>query len=463
MPYTLSQSDIDNLAGDNCTMLVNGGSVSVDYVIDTGDTVEVTSNGAGTFTDTSVYFLGQNPNTGGSLYEYFTISGNDKVATLTYPSGYFYQFGVSVEVPQPDFIVDVDDIQALNDANATLKINGVLAVDGSEIFEGDTLLAETLTGYAFYPNQPALGVNSSIYFSGQDPNSGALRYLGFELNEDNTQATCTYSNDVDGVVYTSLEVYTIQQTLVTGINNVYLITKNKLSDLNNERFVGTPPDVYDYGQFILNVLELPFSIDESNILEPENIMLATFETTIEAPKISTDKIVVDLGEIATPENEGNLLDFKNTTALLHLPRIEPLVIDIDYVVGQTISIQYIIDCYTGVATVNISSTKIDDVVITRQVDIGVNIPYAVENGSATLYNSNVDVGGDNGVTIPFIEILKNEAILPYGFFTIPIIDEDVLSLQNGFIRVEEIELEINGSYSEKQSVIDAIKSGVIIK
>lgn len=462
MPYTLKQTDIDNLASEDCTMLVNGGSVSVDFVIQTGDTVEVTSNGAGTFTGTSVYFLGQDPNTGGSLYEYFTISGNDKVATLTYPSGYFYQFGVSVEVPQPDYIVDSADIAALQNANATLKINGVLAVDGSEIFEGDTLLAETLTGYAFYPDNVAFNVNSSIYFSGQDQ-IGAMFYLGFTLSEDNTSATTIFTNHSSGRDYVSLTVNTIQVTVVSGTNNVYLITSNKLSDLNTERFVGTPPDVYDYGQFMLSVLELPFSIDESNILEPENIMLATFETTIEAPKISTDKIVVDLGEITTPENEGNLLDFKNTTALLHLPRIEPLVIDIDYVVGQTISIQYIIDCYTGVATVNISSTKIDDVVITRQVDIGVNIPYAVEQGSATLYNSNVDVGGDNGVTIPFIEILKNEAILPYGFFTIPIIDEDVLSLQNGFIRVEEIELEIDGSYSEKQRVINALQGGVIIK
>lgn len=462
MPYTLKQTDIDNLVSEDCTMLVNGGSVSVDFVIETGDTVEVTSNGAGTFTSTSVFFLGQNPNTGGSLYEYFTISGNDKVATLTYPSGYFYQFGVSVEVPQPDYIVDSADITALQNANATLKINGVLAVDGSEIFEGDALLAETLTGYAFYPDNVAFNVNSSIYFSGQDQ-IGAMFYLGFTLSEDNASATTTFTNHSSGRDYINLTVNTIQVTVVSGTNNVYLITSNKLSDINTERFVGTPPDVYDYGQFILNVLELPFSIDESNILEPENIMLATFETTIEAPKISTDKIVVDLGEITTPENEGNLLDFKNTTALLHLPRIEPLVIDIDYIVGQTISIQYIIDCYTGVATVNISSTKIDDVVITRQVDIGVNIPYAVEQGIATLYNSNVDVGGDNGVTIPFIEILKNEAILPYGFFTIPIIDEDVLSLQNGFIRVEEIELEIDGSYSEKQRVINALQGGVIIK
>lgn len=463
--YVVKQNDIDRLDSNNSTMTINGDAAVLGSEILDGDLLEIVVTGGDVFSTNGVYLQWQNPVSGYMMKEYFTLETTEK-ATLTFDGSHSYSgLYVNTETPPPtpDYVVKQSDIDELNLSGSTLKINGSVAAVDSEIFEGDLLEVEAGAGFEFYPDSPAYNVSSSVYFSGQNGPAGVLFYLGFELGADNSTASVTFVNDSSGYNYFGLTVGTVQVDEVTGTNNVYLINSNKLAELNNERFIGTPPNVYDYGQFILNVLELPFSIPEDIILDPELIMFATYETTIQGDKIKTDKIKIDLGEISIPETSLNLLDFKNVTASIHLPRIEPLIIDVDYVIGETVSIEYIIDCYTGIATVNIYSTKIGGVVLTKQVDIGVNIPYAVETGNATLYNSNVDVGGDNGVIKPFIEILKNEAVLADGFFTIPIDDEDFLSNQAGFIRVEEIELATKASYSEKSNLVLMLQGGVVIK
>lgn len=463
MAYTFKQADLDNLSNSNASMTINGVPIAVNDVINSGDVLEATTNAGYAFTNNGLYFSGQDPNYGMMVYLYFDLSSGNTVGNKTFDSGAYFGLTVSTEVLTPDYVVTQGDIDELNLSGSTLKINGVVATVGSEIFVGDLVEVEAGEGFEFYPDNLVPDISSSVYFGGQNSSSGIPIYLELVLGVDNVTASVTFTNDSSGYGFSYLSVGAVQVDQVTGQNNVYLINTNKLAELNNERFVGTPPNVYDYGQFILSVLELPFAIPEEIILDPESIMLATYPTTVEGDKIATDKIKIDLGEISIPETDLNLLDFKNVTASIHLPRIEPLVIDIDYVIGETVSIEYVIDCYTGIATVNISSTKIGGVILTRQVDIGVNVPYAVERGNATVYNSNVDVGGDNGVIKPFIEILKNEAVLADGFFTIPIVDEDFLLNHTGFITVEEIELTTKTSYSEKANLVSMLKAGVIVK
>lgn len=461
MAFNITSTTISTLANNHASMTVNGFAAASGGVINSGDNLVVTADSGYKFTANSVYFEGQNGSTGEMIYLYFTFAPGGKTGAVTFDSGSYWALNVATIVAVPDYVVISSDIAELALSGSTLKINGVEAVEGSGIFVGDSLVIEAGLGYEFYPQFIAPNVESSVYFTGQNPNSGSVLYLVFELSEDNLTASTTFSLS-GGYSYYSLKVGAVQSTTVSGTNNVYQIDSNKLAEINNVRFSGTPPDVYDYGQFILSVIELPFSISEDIILEPEKIMLATFETDIEAPKISTDKIIVDLGSITTP-SPNNLLDFKNTTVILHLPRTESIAIEADYVIGETISIKYIIDCYTGMATINISSTKIGGVIHTLQADLGVNIPYAVVAGSAQLSNSNIKVGGDNGVRTPYIEVIKNNAVLPYGFFTIPILDESVLLGYEGFTTIEEIKLISKANSYEKDLILSQLNSGVIIK
>ena len=93
--------------------------------------------------------------------------------------------------------------------------------------------------------------------------------------------------------------------------------------------------------------------------------------------------------------------------------------------------------------------------------MGFNVPY-INEVSAGVENSSIRVGGDNGVTRPFIELVKTELILPTGFYTIPVIDEGNLAGKTGYIEVDNINLNTTATAIERELIINTLKSGVII-
>ena len=80
----------------------------------------------------------------------------------------------------------------------------------------------------------------------------------------------------------------------------------------------------------------------------------------------------------------------------------------------------------------------------------------------TVYNSNMTLGGDNHVKAPYIEIIQNMPILGNGFFTAPITAESKLNNEKGFIQVENINLNVKATSNEKDMILTALRSGVII-
>ena len=76
-------------------------------------------------------------------------------------------------------------------------------------------------------------------------------------------------------------------------------------------------------------------------------------------------------------------------------------------------------------------------------------------------NSNIKVGGQNNISTPFIEVIRNAAYLPDGTFTIPIVDEGTLT-ELGYYEVDKIKLVVNATSEEKQEIINILSQGVFI-
>lgn len=461
-PYIVTQSDVDNLVSQNVTMKNGSENVVAGTVFNDGDLITAVCGEGYVFFTNSIY-LAYRDDFGSPRKKYFNISGDNKTATITVTkltnAGYDSMYVKTERANKPAYTITNSDYAGMVENGVTITSNGGNVVEGTELFVGDSLVAKAADGRLFY--KTSVNPNVSIYMYWRD-GLGQPLYKPFNISDDFKTATYTIELLPSGG-YERLTALTEQVDVVTGNNNVYLIDKDILTQLNTDRFVYKNEQLYDYGQYILGLLQLPFAIDDSLILDSENITLADLKTKAKAPKISTDKIEVDLGKISIPEKFNNLLDYNNTNAILHLPRIDSINIDLDYVIGQTISIKYIIDCYNGTATVNISSSKINEVIVTKKIDMGVSIPMANVITGATTDNNNIDVGGDNGVKTPFIEIVKSEFIKADGVFTIPIIDEDLISKQRGFIKVENIDLNSKATKLEKEYIISTLNSGVIIK
>lgn len=365
--------------------------------------------------------------------------------------------------------IDLDNAAA---AHAVLTVGNTPAVLGTPVAIGDVIKATADAGYEFAmitnPGIPSAQI-ASVYFV--ETSRYGNKNTSFTLSADKKTCTFTMVENTGEFVYNQIKLSSVQLTPdVTGTNNIYKIDKDILAAVNRKRFKivsdgGTTPNetVYDYGQFILSVLSLPFAIPEQYVLNDENIILANLDTGVKAPALSSDLIKIDMGSITVNPVNNNLLDYINTVAIMRLPRVDSIAIDLEYVIGKTLNIEYLLDCYTGRATVNIVSSETGETVVSKQVDIGVSVPYINFHNDAQLSNDNVEVSGDNGIYTPFIELVKIDTLLSDGMFTIPIIDENELTNQTGFIRVEEINLNSSATRNEKNELISILRNGVIIK
>jgi hypothetical protein len=370
---------------------------------------------------------------------------------------------LSAVLPKVLYTVKTEDITAISDNEIDMKVNGADITAGSVLRLGDVIVAKVSGIRKFYTDTTLHGtsINFAVFFDGES------QWLQFALSDNDQTATFTMVDDTSGGAgtYQAWNIRTKQETpAVVGTNNVYKIDTSILSSVNKERFVTiTGSDTpFDYGQYILSVLQFPFDIPADQILTPENIQLANRQLSVVANKVATDKIKIDLGEIVVPDTYGNMLSFANTNAVIHLPLAPSIVLDLEYVIGQTLGVYYLLDCYTGTATINITSTKLAAVISSTQVNIGVRVPYMADSYTAP-ENTGVVAGGNNGVKIPYIELISHDAILPHGFFTVPVVDETLISGQTGYIKVDNVELVTGALGNEKAQIISLLNSGVIIK
>lgn len=299
---------------------------------------------------------------------------------------------------------------------------------------------------------------------GYRTNTGSFIYARYSF-ENPKQATLDVTSYFKPVSFINV-IPSSNDVDTKGVNDVFLITDETMRAIINANFnFNNGQETIDYGEYILGLLELPFSIAPEFVKFTDvEIGLAGYKTGFNGDLLKSDVLNINMGVIEVTEDKNNFLDYVNTVAVLHLPFSDPVNIDVSYVIGYEISIEYLINLYDGLATVNISSSKLDGIITTLSIDLNVSVPFGSVSSQPTKNDpSNVKLGGFNGITTPYIEILRNDAVLENGFFTIPVIDETLLIEQNGFVKIDEIDLKVKASKDEKEMILNAINQGVIIK
>ena len=453
--YTFTQADIVTLETNNAFITVNDAIATVGTTVNTYGDIFLKPKDWYLLDISGCYFSGYDDyNYGDNFY----FKGSNKSASLVMYDNYSYTNLHVVTTHDPDYKPQppkhTDDFiykeilhATVSANNCTLFCNGVKLEVNAGFNNGDILKLIPDSGYEL--------VSASIISYDENNYNNVQTFKGGLLT----------LNIPKGFIISSFNIDTTQVDIVKGANNLYKITKADLKQINIDRFVNSganPPTIIDYGTNILGVINLPFNINHDYIKDPELIKLGTHETTVKAPKIVTDKLYLNLGDINVPMPE-NSLGFTNATALIHLPYANSLNLDINEVLGQIINVEYVIDLYNGNSYVNIKSNKSDSIIASSSVDLGVNIPYSSMLGNNnTVYNSNMSLGGDNHVKAPYIEIIQNIPILGNGFFTAPISAESKLNNEKGFIQVENINLNVKATSNEKDMILTALRSGVII-
>jgi len=469
MSFDITQSHLDTFSGNNAHLEINGSDAVVGDTVSSGDTLTAVADAYYEFNTSSdgcevVLEGGYDPVEGGNVETKFTCNG-DGTATLAYTgedaSNGFYVSTYSTFTGIR--ILTQSDIDVATNNNATLKVNGSVAVAGDGVSEGDTFSIVADEGYIFYkPDGDSSDCPSGVWFGGYSASQGGNEYYCLTLNEDSNLATRNITqNDEwrDGLTVNTK----IPTPDVLGTNNVYKITESQFDTVNQERFsLATNGNFDDYGVFILGLIKFPTEIPSIYLIDPATVVLGDKDTSVSAPKLAADIIPIELGSISVGFKFDNAKDYRNTTCKLFLPFASPIEIEPNYVIGETISIEYHINCYTGIASILVKTTRLGDVnFITKEVDLGISIPY-IANTKAEKENVSLEIGSDNKIRKPFIEVARYHSILENGFFTVPVTVEELLSEQDGYIEVEQINLEVKASIKELEEIKRTLENGVII-
>lgn len=453
MAHTITQANIDSFTNANAKLLIDGVEATV------GDTIRSTppfselkavANSGYEFTSqtfpisrSSVALI----TASGSRLD-FNIGTPPTTATLSTPVDDGATFDVETE-SNADYVVQDYDMTYLAEHNSTMFRNGEEFFEGMPIFDGDEIKAVANEGYQF--------TNVEYFASGGIPTS-------YDIKEPPTEATVTYLYTMEKLVY---RIVTEQiAAKAKGNNNIYIVDREIMKAVNYERFGQVMSDgtVIDFGKYILGLIEIPTEIPEDYLLNENFIQLGDRTLTVKATELTSDIIAVDMGIIQVPETYGDFRDYQNTVCNLHLPYSSSIVVEPEYIIGQTLRVEYLLDVYNGKATINLYSSSVgEESFYTQSADLGISIPFAAfADKTPYLNNPSIKVGGDNRLTSAYVEVMRNESPLSDKFFSIPVVDEGIIGEQSGYIEVDKVSLKFVALGSEMRDIETALNDGIII-
>lgn len=445
--YVFDQNAIDYLANNKAKAFINNVASVVDSQVMEGDSVRIE-----TLED---YILNSASFTVNSLVDEFEIIDNVgfyQVATADLLS----DLTVDTEAPPipPLHIITQADLDVFNNSSAELFIGGVKAVVGTELYYGDLIRVNALNNAVFRAESVGLKTTLTSYF--------------FNLSENDTVATRIINESLfsETVEYFFCTTYQPRPPLVKGYNNVYKLSDIELKEITLARFEGgTAENPVDYGKYILGLISLPFPLDESYLLESEDIILgdAVFDAT--GTLLATDTIIYELGAITTVGEYQDFRDYKNVETILHLPYAEKISIPPEYVINETIKIRYTVNLYDGVTLITVTSSKVENhTVVSDSTDLNISIPFSIgEDIPERNKPSNIRLGGDNGIYKAFIEVLQNEFINTDNALDVYIKDFGTLADFTGFCTVENINFTGIINQTESEMILTMLRNGVVIK
>lgn len=301
-----------------------------------------------------------------------------------------------------------------------------------------------------------LTANTGYEFDGVFSLKRGAITTNFTVSDDKSTLT---ESVTDGYNYVLNDEYIAVKKVekIGEFTRLYNPVESELTKLAKVRFQN---DV-DMGQYITALFKIPFEIPTDLITEEKrNIVLGTFDTNVTANGLTTYNMVVDVGTITIPEKYENVYDYIDTECILNLPYFDKIYLSNEFVIGQTVRIEYIIDLYSGNATCNIYSSFTGGIVESTNGVICCNIPFVQKtNNSVVGLISNIN---KNIIDTAYIEVIRNKPYNVETVFGAETIDFGIIGNYTGYIEVSDVVLNSSATNEEKNEITDLLKEGVTI-
>lgn len=260
-----------------------------------------------------------------------------------------------------------------------------------------------------------------------------------------------------------LEFHGLTNTENYPYNKIYEVSSDSLNELKKFNYVvtrteneygGVIEEVKNYGKYITSLHVFPYTITSD---KEEPILLGEMDTKVKANTISELVHDVDLGAIYLDKSVIKGVGYKNVKVIAYIPNFNPIDLNAEDVLGETLHMFIKLNLVSGKGTLNIISSRTDKVFYTETKQIGTKIPYSISENLTLNITSDVV---ETDYKIPYIDV---QVLEPDNNARLDIVKHIDLGSGMRYIKDSEIYLDTKATEREQRLIKDFISKGVFIK
>lgn len=257
----------------------------------------------------------------------------------------------------------------------------------------------------------------------------------------------------------------VKENNSTGLDSIHIyhMRNAELDNLSNKLISyfqstasgDTEIQDYDYTRFINQVYRLPFSIPSSIEVDTTKVSAGLFNLDMNTKTIKVDHYDIDIGTIKIDSKDAT--SYNAIKATLYLPFINSIQLDINDIIGHTISITYRINLLNGMNTLIVENEN--GLIYNQNVNVSTNLQLF-----GAYYDKNVGSLNsvlNNNLRQAYIVIERKTPIT--NLLTYPTNEHGLISDYKGLTKFVNTQLHIDATFQEKQEILAQLQQGVNIK
>lgn len=261
----------------------------------------------------------------------------------------------------------------------------------------------------------------------------------------------------------NVDINATKQTLVDtgGYVNIYDTNTKEITSLSKEIIannVGNNPTLLDSTSYIKAYYRIPFKIDDNNLQTGVNFLLANTKSTTTTTQVTSDTLTFAIGKINIPEKYKNAFDYQNVSCVLYLPFADSIELSPADVINKTIAINYVMDMYTGIVTINVMNSD-NDTIYSKAFKLSTDLPFLqVVNLAQTGKIVNTY---NNAIRQAYVLLTRHIPVTQQ--FGYPTREQGPLKYYKGYVECSDIQLNSLSDNEELSEIQALLSKGVFIK
>lgn len=322
-----------------------------------------------------------------------------------------------------------------------------LTADDGYIFDKDVIYYNyDLNGGNYFKDTAKATNKNTISFV---MHAGAFDELKYQAQKPEIIAVANPVKENNSTGLDSIHIYHMRNAELDNLSNKLISYFQSTASGNVEI------EDYDYTRFINQVYRLPFSIPSSIEVGTTKVSAGLFNLNMNTKTIKVDHYDIDIGTIKIDSKDAT--SYNAIKATLYLPFINSIQIDINDIIGHTISITYRINLLNGMNTLIVENEN--GLIYNQNVNVATNLQLF-----GAYYDKNVGSLNsvlNNNLRQAYIVIERKTPIT--NLLTYPTNEHGLVSDYKGLTKFVNTQLHVDATFQEKQEILAQLGQGVNIK